>query len=325
MKLSKSTKAVLDYITLHAKNGKLITSNARIAAAVNVTDRTVQLATNFLRDNGYIQKNNREVDDHRSGKKKNLCNEYIVIDSSNEKKSTGGLRNFSPYKDLKDFKPSLKQKDLKQEEDRMREQSISDSFQEEKQTTPQLELLEQIDICAEQKKTVQTFISHYPVEVVRYCMQKFQELNAKGLIVSIVGWIRSVLANESKRFLQFGFCGFKKQKSPADQSQQQKSLRHKVTDSLEKLHKNRMNLRYLLNQAKEENRTDEERALREQLDAAEALFRQANEKTAKRVESSIDLTCSDDGKVVTSADLEAVREKIKAYKNSLQSEAVRSV
>ena len=109
MKLSKSTASILTYLKKHAKNGKLIASNARIATGAGVSDRTVQTATNYLRDHGLIEKNNRETHDHRSGNKK-----------------------------LKDLKPSLKDKEFKEN---FKQERLSDALVSVQ--SPKIEIIEE--------------------------------------------------------------------------------------------------------------------------------------------------------------------------------------
>lgn len=215
--MKESVKTVWKQLTKLAKeNGSINVAVKKIKKITGLGESTIREATKDLATEGIIKKIHKFVPDRRTGKRKQVQNEYVIVTPFSSAHSGGGRGSRSggvkilSLKDLKDQK-------IKREEEKNSASSIHiqpDKPVQQKQSATRIYSKISFDLF-------QALSSNYQAPVIDYVRQTFEARYQQGLIGVPSKWIAATLANEQQKYDAFGRVGFvqKKQNSVPSQSQ----------------------------------------------------------------------------------------------------------
>lgn len=217
--MKKSEKKLFELLKKLCKGtGHVICPVGKLAKMTDLCEKSIRLASAALEKAGMIKKMIRHVPDHRTGKLKQIANQYIMIDQLNGGDFTpgGGGKNtgqiFKRFKNIKDQK-------IKREEEKNSPVHIQPDKPVQKTHAP---------LPASSKVSLDLFqalSSNYQAPVLEYVRQAFEVRYQQGLIGVPSKWIPAALENEQAKFDRTGRVGFPDRKS----RRHHKSKRPQVT------------------------------------------------------------------------------------------------
>jgi hypothetical protein len=169
-------------------------------------ESTIREATKFLTEIGKIQKERRDIPDHRTGRDKQTSNEYVILESYQPAISGGGRGSRSGGQKILSFKTLKELKNKKEEEAQApavslslstptKSQTIQTEPTQSHQTKPAAPIT-----TTEVMAALGSTIEHYAPAVVKKVLRRFEYHFSRGWIKLPLQWVKAVLVTEQKIF-----------------------------------------------------------------------------------------------------------------------------
>jgi DNA-binding Lrp family transcriptional regulator len=206
-KMKSSVATVWKQLTKLAKeNGSINVAVKKIKKITGLGESTIREATKDLATEGIIKKIHKFVPDRRTGKRKQVQNEYVIVTPFSSAHSGGGRGSRSGGQKILSFKTLKELKNKKEEEAQApavslslstptKSQTIQTEPTQSHQTKPAAPIT-----TTEVMAALGSTIEHYAPAVVKKVLRRFEYHFSRGWIKLPLQWVKAVLVTEQKIF-----------------------------------------------------------------------------------------------------------------------------
>jgi hypothetical protein len=209
--MKKSLLTVWREITKLA-NGRtgVVVAVKKLVKITGLGESTIRQATKELAEANILKKEARQMPDHRTGRDKQMANEYVILQTYQPSISGGGRGSRSGGQKIISLKTL---KDLKNKKEEEQAQPVQSPVVIENQSPKQKAQSEtQPASASEARQALGVEIESYAPQVVQSVLKVFESRLRRGFIRLPLQWLRVALKNAQLLFERSGSVPVKKRK-----------------------------------------------------------------------------------------------------------------